>query len=317
MSRKVRNWADDMYWQSATYNQALYDFFKSQLLNITLARFRWANLPPLCDQRYLEYTLLFQTQATLAFPKGTTPAQTVSLMAVPMSPPNAYGNYSRWQARGVNGATFDVDASNGVYIFDNMLRNCIVPQIGIIARELADIMRTKQINRMHVKTPFILVGARERKNDMVNIFKQVAGGEPAIITTEGFNDIDVKTLETGGTKVPYLGQQLQEDVYNTLNLFYRLIGLTANPYKAERQTNQEVSEYGQAADMTMLNPLGERRRAANEFNERFGTDIEVYVNSDWESDSYNTLNNIQSMLELGAKNDVAEGVRDSEHLRVQ
>ena len=61
---------NDIYWASAAYNQRLFIMFRQQIIDLALTRFRWVNLPPTCDSRYLEWTLLFQGCATIAHPKS-------------------------------------------------------------------------------------------------------------------------------------------------------------------------------------------------------------------------------------------------------
>ena len=59
----------DNYFQSSAWNQRTYAMYRNWIYAIALTRFKWVNLPPTCNERYLEWTLLNQGVATIAFPK--------------------------------------------------------------------------------------------------------------------------------------------------------------------------------------------------------------------------------------------------------
>lgn len=303
----------DQYWQTAAYNQALFFTFRDRIISLALSRFKWLNLPSTCDARFLEYTLLNEGCATIAFPRKQ-PGAFYSTQAVWQGTPNVYDNPTRWNSTGNNGWTFPVNASNGVFIWDNMTRYPIMQQIDVWARELVDVMRTKQMNRMHQRIPFILTGPQEKQYDMVNLYKQVAGGEPAIITTEGVSTIDITALQTG---VPYLGEELQAEMNNIWAQIYAMLGIPNMPFKAERQIQDEVTNLSASTELTLLDPLGCRREACEKLNARFGQyldePIQVVKNVDWQSDNYAFNMKFSERAKLGDKiADLAEAKEGSE-----
>lgn len=301
-----------VYWQSGELNQWWRQFFKKQLIQLALARFRWINLPKTCDARYLEKELLFSGIATIAYPTGA-PAQFLSLKAVPEGI-NMYGNPPAWRAIGDNGTNFKVDSSNGVIIYDNMLRAPIANAFNLLAFEMADIMRTKQINRQHCKTPFVFTGDQQYRQQMVNLYNNISDNEPAIITTRGFNGMEVSAIQTG---VSFLGKELQEDLMATWNMAFTFLGINNLPFKSERQTADEVKDYGQPTELLTLNPLSCRRHSCDVYNDRFGTlvwgkstpkPLECVWNEDFESDTYNVMHNMQDLIGLGDKNGSIPGL---------
>lgn len=297
-----------VYWQPAELNQRYQQFFRQQLIQLALARFRWVNLPKTCNARYLETQLLFNGMATIAAPiiDGEPNYKSfVSLKAVPNGI-NMYGDAPTWRALGENGTNFTCDNSNGVMIYDNMLRNAMVNNFTLLAYDMADIMRTKQVNRVHVKTPVVYVVDQTMRQQAINLLTQTVGNEPAVLATKsGFNNIDVQALQTG---VQYLGAELQEDLMSTWNLAFTFLGITNLPFKNERQTADEVKDYGEPTELLSLNPLSCRRESVNAWNDRFCTKVYgkeepkklgVVWNQDFESDSFNVMNNIERMYELG------------------
>ena len=289
-------------WQAAELNTRYQQFFRTQLLQLALARFRWIDLPPTCNARYLETQLCFNGMATIAAKPGTDVYY--SLKAVP-GMINMYGDAANWRALGDNGTNFACDHASGVMVYDNMLRASVAGTFTLLAYDMADILRTKQINRMHVKTPLILVGDQAYKQQMLNVFKQVAGNEPGVIATQGFKNMEATAIQTG---VPYYGAELQEDLLATWNMAFTFLGINNLPFKAERQTADEIKDYGEPCELLSLNPLSCRREACDKFNDLhmvrvWGREtpkpLQVVWNEDVESTSWNLYHDAEKMLESG------------------
>lgn len=285
-----------MYWESADLNQSIYWYYIDIISRIAMSRFRWLNLPKTCDERFLEWCLCYEGVATIAFPKkmrGTF----YSTQAVTNGPINVYDNPSSWRSFGNNGWNFNCDNTNGVLIYDNISRFPVMEGIQLYANELTHIRMTKRINRMHQQIPFILKGPQEKRQDMANLFKQVAGGEPAILATDGIEQIDYDALQTG---VQYLGTELAEDEKNVWDRIYTMLGIENNPFKAERQTEDEIRAQKQPTGLILMSSLGERRKAADKLNDRFGQyltePIQVVLRQDNESENWNFMHNIQTEL---------------------
>lgn len=285
-----------MYWESADLNQSIYWYYIDIISRIAMSRFRWLNLPKTCDERFLEWCLCYEGVATIAFPKkmrGTF----YSTQAVTNGPINVYDNPSSWRSFGNNGWNFNCDNTNGVLIYDNITRFPVMEGIQLYANELTHIRMTKRINRMHQQVPFILKGPQEKRQDMANLFKQVAGGEPAVLATNGIEQIDYDALQTG---VQYLGTELAEDEKNVWDRIYTMLGIENNPFKAERQTEDEIRAQKQPTGLILMSSLGERRKAADKLNDRFGQyltePIQVVLRQDNESENWNFMHNIQSEL---------------------
>lgn len=289
-----------LYWQSGELNLWWRQFFRKQLIQLALARFRWIDLPKTCDARYLEMQLLFQGMATIAQPDGA-PGQFLSLRAIPEGI-NIYGNPPRWRAQGDNGSDFTCDSHNAVMIYDNMLRAPMIGSFNLLAFEMADIMRTKQINRQHCKTPFVFTADQQYRQQLQQLYRSISDNEPAIVTTRGLQGIDVSAIQTG---VAFLGKELQEDLMATWNMAFTFLGISNLPFKSERQTADEIKDYGQPTELLTLNPLSCRREACDVFNDRFGTlvygretpkHLQCVWNEDFESDSYNVMHNLERMM---------------------
>lgn len=288
----------DMYWQTASYNSQLFLMYRQHIIKLAMNRFKWINLPATCNERYLEMTLLYQGIATIAFPRKLE-GMFFSTRVSQMSPPNLYDDPSRWLSVGNNGWQFRATPMNGTIVWDNRVRYPLMASIDMWARELVDIRRTKQINRMHVKTPYLIKCKPEQKQQAVNLYKQISGGEPAIITTDGIGTIDVDVLKT---EVPFLGEELTAEEINTWAQIYQMLGIQNLTYKAERMVQDEVNKRDEPSDIIALDGLNCRREACTKLNERFEQYLDEPIDCVWakdnRSDNYNFTHNIEDMAEV-------------------
>lgn len=288
----------EMYWQSAAWNQQLFYALRDQVLTLAMSRFRWLNLPETCDQRFLEYTLLTQTVATISYPKKQ-PGVFYSTQVAYQSPPNIYDNPTRWESIGNNGWRFKANPHQGVIVWDNPTRYPLMQKINMYVQELVDILGAKKTNRVNAKTPFILTGPQEKEMDMINLFKQIAGNEVAVIATDGLETIKVEALQTG---VQYLADEFNSDWMNTWNMIYTLLGISNLPFKTERQIEDEVKSMVEPCGLYAKAALDCRRAAANELNRRFAkyldAPIEVVWNQDVESVNWNVAHDLEQLATL-------------------
>lgn len=288
----------DNYWQSAGYNSELFTMYRQQIMKLAMNRYKWINLPITCNERYLEYTLLTQGIATIAFPKKQR-GIFYSTQVAQMSPPNIYNNPSKWESIGNNGWRFYCNNTNGVIVWDNRARYPLMQMIDIWARELVDVRRCKQLNRMHTKVPFIIKCAPQQEQQAINIYKQISGGEPAIIQTTGMETIDIDVLKTD---VPFLGEELTQEEMNTWASIYQYLGITNLTFKAERMVQDEVNKRDEPTDIIKLDGLNCRREACDRLNTLFAAYLDGPIScvsaQDNTSENYNLKHNIKDIAEI-------------------
>lgn len=300
------------YWQSSRINRTLYACFVTQAENVALSRFKWLGLPPTCDERWLERCLLFEGQATIAFPSNM-PGTFFSTKCAQSGPLNVYDNPTQWRSVGNDGWSFEVNNANGVMVYDNLNRTPVMNQIDVMCRELVDCFRTKQINRMQQRSPYLIKGPRNKRFDLTQVIKQLFGGEPAVVGYQ--NMMDDITIEAIDTQVAYLGEQLQEDYENIWNQIYLLLGIRNLPYKSERRIESEVRTQNEPSDFNRLASLMARRHACDQLNRRFGKYLEepvrVVWNADNESENHDLATNVAKAAEaFDMKLDLTEGGDD-------
>lgn len=277
--KKNNNYFKDDYWQSAGYNQQLFQIYRAQLLTLALTRFKWVNLPETCDPWFLERTLLFEGYATIAKPKNKP--YFYSTKAVFSGNRNVYEQPTSWRSIGLNGWSFNVTPENGVIVYENLACTPLILQLNHYARELTDLTRTMQVNRSNQKTPYIITAPQTKKLDVMNLIKQVLGGEPAVLGLNSFSDIEVQVLNLD---VEYIEPQLQESLQNIWQQVYMALGIPYLPFKSERMIEDEANDMTAPASLMSLSPLEARRYGLRKLNKRFEPFIWEPVDVVWNQD---------------------------------
>lgn len=287
----------NVYWQSAAYNKRVYQGIRNIIENIALARFRWEGLPDTCDQRYLERTLFYRGIATISAPNAVSAkaGKFFSLQCVQQGSPNMYGNPSKWLCLGDNGTQFKADGRTGYYCYDNMTRRTLTVLLDVYARELTDIIRTQQIDRMHLKTPYIITAPKGMELTVLNVLKQLLGGEPAVVGNDSLSNVDISVISTD---TEFHGQELTAAEANVWNKVYTALGIANLTFKAERQIEDEVRAFKAPTDLMALSPIECRRNMADYLNSRFGLDIRPVWNVDFESNNFNATHDITMLAQL-------------------
>lgn len=299
MSRKKRRGQESnpYYWQTEEYNQLCLQVNIDMLLAIAVNRFRWEGLPPTCDPRYLEMQLHRSGIATICH-DADTPDVWQTLMAAPQGEWNDYGIPTEWRARGYNDTDYKVTPATGELVYYSQTRLNPWGAIMQYAVKLTHIQRTSDVNLMHQQHPWVMLMPREKQMELINVFKQISGYEPAILgdsANKALLELNEGNCFTLDLKVPFLGKELTEQYQNVLNQYLLFMGVPHIMFeKSERMITEEATAGNSTTNILLKNCLDARRWACKQLRELapsvFG-DLQVYLNDDWESYNYNYLNN--------------------------
>ena len=206
--RQDNEFYTDHFWESDSYNFRAYNKNLDMLLALAINRFRWEGLPETCDARYLEKILHRNGVATLSYKRDKPARIYTTLQAMPTGVYNMYGLPTTWRAVGYDGLTdYEVDGENGELCYYSYARVSPWNALEIYARKMAHYERTEDVNLTQQMKPFIGIAPQEKKLELVNLLKQVQGGEPAILGDEGFLDL-VNKVTVLDTKVPIITEEL-------------------------------------------------------------------------------------------------------------
>lgn len=309
------NRASGVYWTTQAWNESAYMFFMNQLTAIALNRFRWVDLPPLVDVRFLEWTLLNNGVATISAPEGLTMENAFAMQAVLSGNYDGNMEYTEWRAQGVNGKGWPATDLNGVIVWDSNTRIPVYPALSFIASECANILRTKQTVRQHMRQPVMITAPREMSQQLHNLTAQIGSGEPYVLAYDRFaSDVNVQTLDVASGREDMELSALQGDLKDTWNLALAMLGVNVSERKAERQSVSEIQQGDEPTALAALNALAARRTACEQLNQLTGLDTQVYWNKDVESATFNAANNLETLLNAGGGQNTSGLKEDSQNI---
>lgn len=288
----------DRFWESAQYNARTVAKNLDMLLALAINRFRWVNMPDTCDARFFEKTLHRNGIATLSYDKEQEIPIYTTLQAIMHGDFNMYGLPVSWRAVGFDAKTqYDCTGENGELCYYSYSRISPWNALEIYARKMAHYERTEDCNLTQQMNPRIFIAPQEKKLELVNLLKQIEGGEPAILGDKGLSNLidNVKTIETPSEMIC---EELARGRQNVLQqaLFY--LGIPALAFeKGERMIQEEARAMQAPTNIMLLDCLNSRREFCRKVNDKFGLNIEVYFNDDWESYNFNYVNNIEAMAQ--------------------
>ena len=286
------------YWQSANFNERAFAKNMSMLIALAMSRFKWEGLPDTCDERFLQLQLLRTGYATICHAPDY-PDVWETLMCAPNGEFNAYGLPTRWRAIGYNGTDYQVTPENGVMVYYSSSRVNPWNALELYARKLAHYERTEDINLTHQQKPWVLLAPPEQYTELVNLYKQIAGGEPAILSNKGLAGIldEIKAIDT---KVPLEVEGLARGYQNVLNNALLFLGIPHLAFeKGERMIEREAMANTAPTEMMLLDCLNAQRKASDEFNRLSGLNTSVHYAMDLESLNFNYLGNYEAMAQDG------------------
>lgn len=294
-----KNYRDRAKGRAQTFmlNSATEQRYLADIIKIAQNRFRWVGLPESVNVRFLEMTLLQYGMATIAHPKELENVWYGLQVGGISGQLNAYGEPTSWNVLGVNAETmFDADNSTGVIVYNSNMNYAACGNndatwlaIQLFARKLAHYDRTEDVNLQMQQAAFAITCEQQKKNEALNLFKQISGFEPAVFTTQNVRDeIGFDIIKTD---VPFIGSELNTAKRNVWNSVYEFFGIPHLSFeKGERMIEEEAEGNNSPTNIRLLDALEPRRRAAQQLSKLLGSEVNVYYNTDLESRNYNYEN---------------------------
>ena len=265
LSNKLQKEADMENWE--TY---VYWFYR--IVEIAVNGFRWKNLPPEIDERYLEMILCFNGRGI--FFKDDV----IGYAALEMSSEGEYDIYNipqRRKAYGNNGYfRDDLTPDDSVIIYNNYTRSPEILTIRLYARRLAEIDRAIDINIRTQKTTKILKCAEEERLTYQNLLAKYDGGTPFILGSKNLATLgDIETLDL---TTPYIADKLQLQKRQVFNEVLTYFGIeNANTEKRERLITDEITSNMGGVAISRNSRMNARKQACTEINRVFGLNVSV------------------------------------------
>lgn len=244
---------------------------------IAINMFEWANLPDSVDERFIEL-ILCEYGYGVYFDDPVL--GNLFLTCMTMEPLDVYRYPTKRRAYSVNSYQKELTDKDSVLVYNNYLHTNTLTTIILYARRLADIERSIEVNIRAQKTPVLVTCEEAQQLTMKNAYRDYDGNMPVIFANTGI--VDPRSIQSIQTQAPFVADKLmiiKRQIWNEMLTFFGVEN--GNSEKKERLITDEVmSNLGsvQAQRYVMLNS---RRKAAEQINKMFGTNIEVNFRQDF------------------------------------
>lgn len=256
------------FWESAKINNATFRTYFDRLTELSISMFKWQNLPPTIDARFLELALFGDGKAVFFKDEDIG---FLALRCMIGGLWNVYNVPTERTAYATNGYQMRLDADNSVLIYNNMIRTNSTLMVELYSRRLWDIDRTIDINVKSQKTPIFLQCSESQRLTLKNLYMKYEGNEPFIFGDKSINLDDIKVLST---QAPYVADRLYQIKTQIWNEALTYLGISnINIQKKERLITDEVQRNQGGTLASRLSRLNARQQACEEINRMFDLDI--------------------------------------------
>ncbi len=272
MARKPKNKQEE----SLLMNDYTYMQYYNRLTELALSMFEWKNLPDTVDERFLEMCL-FQDGQCVYFRDEVL--GDLALQVAIGGQMNVYRIPTMRRAYAVNGYQKQLTDKDSVIIFNNYLHTNNKLDVEMFSKRLYNLDRAIDVNANAQKTPYIVQCEEGQRLTFKNLYMQVDGNEPIIYGTKG---LDLNALKVLRTDAPYVADKLYTLKTQIWNEALTYLGISnTNTVKKERLISDEVMRSMGGVIASRYSRLEMRRKAADEINRMFGTNIEVNFRADY------------------------------------
>lgn len=252
-------------------NWNTYQMYVRRLTMLAENVFEYKNLPEYIDLSYLNDTLL--KQGSIAFFKD----EVMGVIALPYSPIgklDIYGRPMKIMARAYNGTFFrTLNRDEFVIMYDNTLRSSIYLDILQIAERISMNKRTIDVNIVQQRTPRIWKTNKDKERTIKDLSNNIDGFEENVLT---YDTLDIDEMQCVLAPAPFVADKINMNLEKEWAEFYQLVGIShLQEQKKERLIIDEMNASQGGTIASRFSRFETRKRAIEEINKKFGTNIEV------------------------------------------
>ncbi len=264
------------FWESSGNNSATFIQYYNRLTELSVSMFDWQNVPDTVDVRFLELTLFGKGQAV--FFKD----EVLGYLCLPCATSgfwNVYNIPTKRRAYASNAYNKDLDESDSVIIFNNMLHTPSRLDVQMFSRRLEEFDRIIDVNVRAQKTPVLIKCSENERLSMKQLYEQYDGNQPFIF---GESELRNNALQVLKTDAPYNADAIYQLKTQYWNEALTYLGISnTNVNKKERLISDEVTRNLGGVIASRYSRLESRRTAAKQINEMFGLNIQVDYREDY------------------------------------
>lgn len=269
-----------LFEESLELNNLTYKQYQTRLMELAISMFKWENLPPSVDERYLELSLFTEGKAVFFIDDVLG---YLALSVIPNGSLGPYGEPVRRRAFSTyNSYQKELDENDSVIIWNNLLRTNSVLDVEMFAKRLYNYDRIMDVNVNAQKTPVMVQGSTNQRLTLLNLYKEYDGNSPFIF---GDKTIDINSLKVLKTDAPFIANQiydLKSKIWNEALTYLGISNLTVQ--KKERVLSDEVMRSQGGTVASRYSRLQARQTAAKKINDLFGLNVSVSYREDLENE---------------------------------
>lgn len=267
---------NDSFWKAARENKVDYIGYFDRLTELAISMFEWKNLPDTIDERFLELTLFYDGYILFFYDEvlgyltlQCTIGGTLDVYRIPVQR-NAFS---------ANGYYRELDDSNSVIIFNNLLHTNAWLQVENFAKRLYQFDRVIDVNVNAQKTPVLVTCDESQRLSMKNLYMKYEGNEPFIFGDKNLTPNSVKAITT---EAPYVADKIYDLKINYWNEILTYLGISnTNIQKKERMISDEVLRNLGGTIASRRSRLNARKQACKQINKMFGLNIDCDFSEDF------------------------------------
>ena len=266
------------FFQSIFNNAWAYDVYYDKLKEITVTLYKWVNLPPEIDERFLELAL-FETGEVLFF-KDEVLDEFAVMRTANMGRWDLYNRPLKRRGYASNGIHVERSEKDSVLIYNNVLRESSESETLYYAEKFAFYDQIINININAQKTPLFIRCSENERLTLKNLFLKYDGGQPVIFGDKNISPMPIEVLKTDA---PFIAPQIYDMKVKYWNEFLTFKGVSnVNINKKERLTTDEVQRQLGGSIAARGSGLLMRKEAADAINKMFDLNIDVVFNEDYQ-----------------------------------
>lgn len=265
------------FWESSYMNNRTYMQYYNRLTELSISMFEWKNLPDTIDPRFLELTLFSDGMSVFFRDEALGD---LALQCMISGQLDVYRIPINRVAYATNGYRRNLDNTNSVIIFNNMLHTNSMLDVEMFSRRLYNLDRAIDVNANAQKTPVLIQCEENQRLTMKNLYEQYDGNQPFIFGDKALNTNALKVLKTDA---PYVADRLYELKTQIWNEALTYLGISnTNIMKKERMITDEVQRNQGGVIASRYSRLDSRKQACKKINEMFGLNIDVEYREDYQ-----------------------------------
>lgn len=265
-------------------NQTYFDYLE-RFKKIATSIFEWKNLPDSMDSRYLELTLYYMGKAAFIYDKDYGFINTKCAFGGQL---NIYGiptslncwSYSYHTDRNTYVGYSDEDNKDkiAILVMNNNQMIPTAPTLELFAERLAEAQRACDVNIKQQKFPRIILTDKKQELTMRNLVNQIDDNELNVFADK--NILSPEQIRSLDTNAPFVADKITDYKREIWNEALTFLGISNMDSKRERMIVSESDSKNELINLNLQSYFYARKKACEEFNKVFGTNIDVVVRSD-------------------------------------